>query len=113
MNTALIFPDLSYPWAQMGLRKQGQLIAQPYQLPGLQRPAAPLRRSPFMTKRSQRVPPTTPVCLHALSISEAFHLAGTLIDLLDVEPTVETSPLHLLPVPWERTVMPTTRVECC
>ena len=64
MNTALIFPDLSYPWAQMGLRKKGQLIAQPYQLPGLHSPSAPLRRSPFMTKRSQQLPPTTPVCLH-------------------------------------------------
>ena len=46
-------------------------------------------------------------------MSVSFHLAGTLIDLLDVEPTVETSPLHQLPVPWERTVMPTMRVECC
>ena len=64
MNTALIFPDLSYPWAQMGFWKQGQLIAQPYNLPGLHHPSAPLRRSPFMTKRSQQVPPNTPVCLH-------------------------------------------------
>ena len=49
----------------------------------------------------------------ALSLSVSFHLAGTLIDLLGVEPTVETSPLHLLPVPWERTAMPIMRMECC
>lgn len=49
----------------------------------------------------------------ALSMSVSFHLGGTLIDLLDVEPTVETSSLHLLPVPWKRMVMPTMRVECC
>ena len=37
-------------------------------------------------------------------------LAGSLISLLGVKPAEDTSPLHLLPVPWERGVMSTTRV---